>query len=168
MFLMTARLSRRRILAAAGGVLALVCAALYLLRAPADSPSVRLITDAERVQYLAGLGWSVSPDPVESGQVRIPVQPGEVFLRYNELQKSQGFDLSRYAGKQVLRCVYRAQPADGGTAPVHLTLLLRDGRLIGGDVTDTAPGGKMQPLLRASAPSDAGDAAPVPTVPSGA
>ena len=68
----------------------------------------------------------------------------EVFDRYNQLQKNQGYDLSHYAGKKVMRYVYQIQNFPGATEPVYATVLVHKNQVIGGDVTNTAPGGKVQ------------------------
>ena len=81
---------------------------------------------------------------MESGQVRIPAAEGEVFLRYNSLQKSMGYDLSPFAGKTVMRYVYTVKNFPGATEPVYATVLISNIRVIGGDVTDTSADGVMQ------------------------
>ena len=84
--------------------------------------------------------------PEESSQVKIPEDGSEVFQRYNTLQKGQGFDLSQYAGKKVMRYVYRVNNYPGAAEPVYATLLIYKNLVIGGDITDTAPGGKIHAL----------------------
>ena len=95
-------------------------------------------------------GWQVSASPVESGQVKIPETPTEVYTRYNALQKSQGFDLNQYAGKTVMRYVYKINNFPGATEPVYATLLVYKDEVIGGDVTNTAPAGVMQGFQKQS------------------
>ena len=97
-----------------------------------------------RVGFLKGFGWEVSNSPVESSQVRIPETTSEVFDRYNDLQKSQGYDLSRYAGKNVMRYVYKVNNYPDATDPVYATVLVYKNQVIGGDITDTSAGGKVQ------------------------
>ena len=97
-----------------------------------------------RVQFLKNFGWEVTSSPTESSQVRIPEETTEVFDRYNQLQKSQGYDLSNYAGKNVMRFVYKVTNYPGATDPVYATVLIHKNQVIGGDVTNTAPGGKVQ------------------------
>lgn len=97
-----------------------------------------------RVEFLKGFGWQVKASPKESGQVRIPEKPSEVFDRYNTLQKDQGYDLSDYAGKKVMRYVYEITNFPGATDPVYATLLVHKNKVIGGDITNTAVNGKVQ------------------------
>lgn len=100
-------------------------------------------TNDARVKFLTDLGWDVTASPTESLQVKIPKKSTDVFDRYNALQKSQGFDLSKYAGKSVMRYVYQINNYPEATEPVYATLLVYKDQIIGGDVTNTAPNGKV-------------------------
>ena len=86
----------------------------------------------------------MAASPVESSQVRIPAQTSEVFDRYNTLQKGQGYDLNKYAGKTVMRYVYKVNNYPGATEPVYATVLVYKNQIIGGDVTDTAAKGHIR------------------------
>lgn len=96
-----------------------------------------------RVAFLASFGWTVNAEPVQTQQIRIPEQSSEVFDRYNELQRSQGYDLTQYAGQTVTRYVYEIQNYEDAAAPVYASVLVSDWQIIGGDVASTAPGGVM-------------------------
>ena len=96
-----------------------------------------------RVAFLASFGWTVNAEPVQTQQIRIPEQSSEVFDRYNELQRSQGYDLTQYAGQTVTRYVYEIQNYEDAAAPVYASVLVSDGQVIGGDVASTEPGGVM-------------------------
>lgn len=97
-----------------------------------------------RVAFLKSFGWEVVSSPKESGQVLIPAQTNDVFDRYNALQKCQSYDLSKFAGKKVMRYVYEVKNYPDATEPVYATLLVHKNKVIGGDITNTAPGGKIQ------------------------
>ena len=162
MMVMTAKVNFKKILlalaAAAGVILALI-----LLLGNGDSQTTAAPSMADnnaRVQFLQGLGWQVDATPTESSQIRIPDESSDVFDRYNTLQKSQGYDLSQYAGKNVMRYVYTVTNYPGATDPVYATVLVYKGQIIGGDVTDTSARGKIQPLLKQS-----GSNPPVQTTP---
>lgn len=111
-----------------------------------EQPVQRANSNEERLTILRELGWQTEEQPTQTQEVRIPEDPDEVFLRYNELQKSQGFDLSEYAGKNVKRYVYRITNYPGGEGDYFATLLVCRGDLIGGDVASSAPGGVMHSL----------------------
>lgn len=101
------------------------------------------VNDA-RVKFLQDFGWEVVPNPKEVTQVRIPQESGELFRRYNALQKGQGYDLSKYEGKKAMRYVYELKNYPGAVEPVYATLLIFKNKIIGGDVTDTSPNGKIR------------------------
>ena len=148
MMVMTAKVDLKKIILSVAAAAALILAAILLLggeeegTAPTAAPSVT--SNDGRVQFLKDFGWDVTNSPTESGQVKIPKESSEVFDRYNTLQKGQGYDLTRYAGKNVMRYVYKVNNYPGAAAPVYATLLVYKDQVIGGDVTDTSPGGKIR------------------------
>lgn len=148
MMVMTAKVDLKKIILSIAAAAALILAAILLMgggedgSAPTAAPSAS--SNDGRVQFLKDFGWDVTTSPTESGQVKIPRESSEVFDRYNTLQKGQGYDLSSYAGKNVMRYVYKLNNYPGATAPVYATLLVYKDQVIGGDVTDTSPGGKIR------------------------
>ena len=74
-----------------------------------------------------------------------------MYSRYNDLQKSQGYDLSQYAGKTVMRYVYEVTNYPNAEQPVYATLLVYKNQIIGGDITNTAAKGAIQGLKKAEA-----------------
>ena len=147
MMVMTAKVDKKKIVMVLAGVAALVAALIMLFGGKGDStPTAALSPTGNdgRVAFLKSFGWEVAASPVESGQVRIPQEGSEVFDRYNALQKSQGYDLSPYAGKTVMRYVYKIKNYPGATDPVYATILVLKDQVIGGDVTDTAAKGVIR------------------------
>ena len=147
MFVMTARVNKKKIVGILAAAAALIALLIILFSggetaAPTAAPSVA--TNDGRVQFLKDFGWDVAASPVESGQVKIPTASTEVFDRYNALQKGQGYDLNQYAGKTVMRYVYKINNFPGATDPVHATLLIYKDQVIGGDITNTSPKGTVQ------------------------
>lgn len=150
MFMMTAKVDIKKILvvlaAVAGIILALVILFGGSSSEPAAAPTVS--DNAARVEFLKNHGWEVQTSPTESGEVRIPKTVTPVYERYNALQKSQGYDLSQYAGKTVMRYVYKITNYPGATEPVYATVLVYKNQIIGGDITDTAPKGVVRGFAR--------------------
>jgi hypothetical protein len=146
MMVMTAKVDKKKIAVIFVGIVAVIAALVLLFGGDRQEiPSASTVSsNDDRVEFLSGFGWEVAASPVESGQVRIPAADGEVFLRYNSLQKSMGYDLSPYAGKTVMRYVYTVKNYPGATEPVYATVLISNNRVIGGDVTDTSVDGVMQ------------------------
>ena len=146
MMVMTAKVDLKKILLILGAIAAFILALLMFLGGDdaARTTSAAVSDNDTRVQFLKSFGWDVTPSPTESGQVRIPEQMTEVFDRYNQLQKSQGYDLSDYAGKKVMRYVYKINNYPNSTDPVYATLLVYKNQVIGGDITNTTPNGQVQ------------------------
>ena len=149
MLIMTTKVDKRKLLIAAAAVAAAIGLLLFLGggdSAPTASVSTAPAADTNdaRVKFLTDLGWEVTASPAEASEVKIPRGGDEVFDRYNELQKSQGYDLSKYAGKKVMRYVYRITNFPNAKEPVYATVLVYKDRIIGGDITDTTPGGRVQ------------------------
>ena len=149
MLIMTTKVDKRKLLIALAAVLAAIAGLLLLGRDDAQ-PTANLTaadTNDQRVKFLTNLGWEVTASPAEATEVRIPREADEVFSRYNELQKNQGYDLTKYAGKKVMRYVYQINNFPDAKEPVYATLLVYKDRIIGGDITDTTPGGRVQGLV---------------------
>ena len=146
MMVMTAKVDLKKILLALAAVAVLILALIALLGGgEARETSAPAISNNDaRVKFLTDLGWDVTTSPVESSQVRIPEAGSEVFNRYNNLQKSQGYDLSKFAGKRVMRYVYKINNYPGATEPVYATLLIYKKAVIGGDITNSAANGPIR------------------------
>ncbi|MBR2742470.1 MAG: DUF4830 domain-containing protein [Clostridia bacterium] len=99
-----------------------------------------------RVFYLESLGLTVTPDPVETSEVEIPDEFGDVYARYNEIQKTAGFDLEQYRGESCMRYTYHVHNFDEADSEVYANLLVFEGRVIGGDICVRDLDGFMLPL----------------------
>ncbi len=146
MMVMTAKVDLKKIMLILAGIAAVIVALILILggngeAAATSAPS--LATNDARVQFLKDFGWEVTASPLQSTQVKIPEEMSDVFRRYNALQLSQGYDLQSFAGKTVMRYVYEVSNYPEATEKVLATLLVYKGKVIGGDITDTAPGGKI-------------------------
>ncbi len=146
MMVLTAKLKKKNVLAF---ILVIAAAAAILLltgRSKTDGAEAdlrRAETNDDRVAFLQSFGWEVDPNPEQAQEVRIPSESNEVFERYNELQRSQDFDLTPYSGQCVKQYRYRITNYPDAEASVYATLLVRDGKVIGGDVSSSAQGGRV-------------------------
>ena len=145
MMVMTAKVNLKKITILLGALALVVIALAVAFGGRSEPTSAKPVSDNDaRVQFLKGFGWEVASTPVESGRVKIPAERSEVFDRYAQLQKSQGYDLAPYAGKTVMRYVYQITNYPNATEPVYATLLVHKNQVIGGDVTNTSPDGRVQ------------------------
>ena len=148
MFVMTMKLDRKKI-AFAVVMAALVIIGIILLigafsgardAEPKTVTSAR--TEKNRVAYIAQCGWEVETPALSSQTVIIPRSFSQVFEQYNELQKTQGFDLSRYCGMEVEAYTYKVKGDQSGDDVVAQMYVL-NGEVIGGDVHSTSLDGFM-------------------------
>ena len=150
MFILTARLNRRRAVIALLVLAAVLCAVVILAGRKAEArPGLAFSpakTNEQRVQLLTELGWQVSAEPVEEQTVVIPRQFTDIYEEYNELQISQGFDLKKYGGLEATRYTYEIKHYPDCTDRVYADILVYKGKFIGGDVQSSALDGFMQGL----------------------
>ena len=146
MMVMTAKVNMKKTLILLGAIAAIIIAMIMAIGgSDTQTTSAPALTGNDaRVKFLKDFGWEIENSPVESSQVRIPEQVTEVFDRYNQLQKSQGYDLSKLAGKNAMRYVYKISNYPGATDPVYATVLVYKQQIVGGDVTDTSAKGVIR------------------------
>lgn len=171
MMIMTAKVDIKKIAIILGAIVGVILTVVLLFGGKRDASETAATTISDnnsRIKFLKDFGWDVTETPAQSGQVKIPEQQTEVFDRYNALQKSQGYDLSQFAGKTVMRYVYQINNFPGATEPVYATLLVYKNQIIGGDITNTAAKGVIQGFQKQSssaenAPTESAPATSAPT-----
>lgn len=94
----------------------------------------KIKTPEDVVEFLNQFGWEVEQEPVEEVTMKIPAEFDKVMNAYNELQKNQGLDLSKYKGKQVTRYTYRITNYPDYTGTVFANVILYKNKVVGGDV----------------------------------
>ncbi len=98
-------------------------------------------TNEDRIAFLSQYGWSVEPTPIAQEQVRIPTEFDRIFIRYNDLQKQQGLDLSRYCRKTVTRYTYKITNYPDYEGEVWANVIVYRGKVVGGDICAAEQGG---------------------------
>jgi len=136
MMIFTTRFSRKKAVFAVILLGALLAALILLIGSfpePAsDTP--QLSTNEERIAYLQSFGWEVSPEPLETLQFLLPAHLAEPYVTYNELQKTQGFDLSACCGKQLTRYTYQVTNYPDRPDDIQLNLYICEEAPVAGDV----------------------------------
>lgn len=159
MFIFTAKLPRRKLVLGLLGAVVLCAAALAgggLLRtataASSTLPDPRGVKTAEdRVAYLEAYGWLVVTEPLAVEELLIPKEFDATYDDYLALQSSQGFDLTRYAGKRVKRYAYEILNYPTGEIGVQAGLLLYKNTVIGGEVLSARVNGFIHGLSQPDA-----------------
>lgn len=94
-------------------------------------------TASDRLQFLSQFGWEVDSDPLEARDIMIPAEFDETYAEYNDMQQSLGFDLLDYRGCAAKKWVYAVKNYPGIANNVTATLLIVDGKVIGGDISSS-------------------------------
>ena len=91
-------------------------------------------TNDDRVEFLGQFGWQVKADAKAEEEVVIPEEFDKVFSGYNEIQRRQGLDLSKYKKKTVMRYTYEVTNYPGYDGTVYANILVYRTRVRGGDI----------------------------------
>lgn len=89
---------------------------------------------ADAVNFLSQFGWTVDGGNPESASVTIPAEFDKVFAAYNEIQRAQGLDLSKYKKKELTRYTFEVTNYDGYEGRVLANVLVYRGKVVGGDI----------------------------------
>ena len=87
-----------------------------------------------RVAYLSSYGWEVEKDAESIEEIVIPEEFSEVFQKYNELQKEQGFDLEKQKGQRVKRYTYVVTNYPDEPDYVRANLFICKEKVVAGDI----------------------------------
>lgn len=93
---------------------------------------VKSAEDAQK--FLAQFGWEVDTATAKTVEVTMPAEFDKVFTGYNELQKRQGLDLSKYRNREVTRYTFTVTNYKNYEGTVLANVLVYRNRVIGGDI----------------------------------
>lgn len=151
MFIFTARVTKEKLVIALLALAAVIVALVLLFGGSSETTTetiapANVSTNDGRLEFISSYGWEVNTTPLETTEVKVPEDNSEVFDRYNELQKSQGYDLSKFAGKKLKKVTYEVLNHPSGETGVKLTLFINKKEVVGGDVSSGRQGGFMHSL----------------------
>lgn len=89
---------------------------------------------SDGAKFLAQYGWEVASEPIEECEITIPKEFDKVMAQYNEIQKQQGLDLSKYAKKTATRYTYKVTNYPNYSETVYANVITFRGTVIGGDI----------------------------------
>ncbi len=151
MFVFSLRANKKRFVIILAVLVAVLITAFIIINR--DSPvvndgaiSLKASNQQERLAFLSQFGWEVDEEPIRVEEVIIPTQFNSVYEKYNKLQLTQNFDLTKYAGKTAKKWTYRIKNYPGYGADsslIEVNLLVCEGVVIGGDVSNLEHGGFM-------------------------
>ena len=151
MFIVTAKVPKRRYFLVGALVILAVLVAILALRggkkeAASDEPSLQAETNEQRVAYLESLGWEVDAEPIEALKLTLPDELVEPYRSYNEIQLKQGFDLTPYLGDSLERYTYCVNNYPGRPKGCQADLYVYDGTVVAGDIVCTGANGFIATL----------------------
>ena len=129
----TIKLSRKMLICAVVSILAMVLLLLCALLIPRRA-SPAMAGDSEEqlcVSTLTAFGWEVDEEPLETETVRLPESLSQGYLA---LQAEANFDLTAHIGKTATRYTFRVRNYPTGEEGVLADVLIREGKVIGGDI----------------------------------
>ncbi len=113
-------------------------------------------TEEDLVAFAKGLGMEIKVPAYGKTDVDIPRVFDAVYKKYNDVQRRQGLDLTRYRGKTLARYTYELTnypgiPADSGEK-VFLTLFVYRNKVVAGDISSKAMGGFVRTFTDFASP----------------
>lgn len=97
-------------------------------------------TNEDRIAFIESFGIKVDPQAVREETFTMPDDFDRVIGGYNQIQKTQGLDLTKYSRKRVTHYAYRVTNYDSEGA-VYVNLLVYRNRIIGADISSVDDGG---------------------------
>ncbi len=153
MFIYSVRASTLRFF----GILAVTVCVLVGIMAASGADSVLAMSDGsyhftdvsskeDRLEFLSQFGIRVAGDSEQVEDFALPQALDRVLLAYNEIQKAQGLDLSKYCKKQVQRYTYEVENYKDSGLAVYANIIVYRHRVIGGDISAAGEGGFVLPF----------------------
>ena len=105
-------------------------------------------TEDDRVAFIEQFGLRVKGAAIESKSFVIPDNFDIALAGYNEIQKRQGLDLSKYTKKKVTRYTYEIESYEDRKEDVLVNLLVYRNRIIGCDVSSADANGFVKELIK--------------------
>jgi hypothetical protein len=152
MFVVSLKTSKKKVAVIAAAAVLVIAACFLIFHKGGDDAyavsvegrySLSAGDNAARLEFLKQFGWEVEEEPVEICEVIIPDSFNETYEKYNTIQKEQGLDLSKYAGKVCKRWTYEVTNYPDGKTGVRANLLILNDKVIGGDISSVELNGFM-------------------------
>lgn len=137
------------LISAACFLMLLTVCLLMLRAAPRNSVTVggekvgiKIRDDGDVEEFIRKCGYEIE-GCMSDDEITVPKTWNDVYKRYNELQRQQGFDLRPYKGKTARKLVYAAADSES-----CVTVLVSDGRIIAADIAQMQKDSEPRPLIR--------------------
>ena len=104
-------------------------------------------TNEDRLNFISKFTPGVTGEPSATVSFSVPEDFDRIMLAYNEIQKSQGLDITKYKNKKVTRYTYEVEKWGEEEVPVFINLIVYRNKIIACDVTSQDPSGFVKPLV---------------------
>ena len=108
-----------------------------------DDEGIKCTDEAAVREYLHSFG--LEPSEVTVDEIIVPHEFNDVYENYNDIQRSQGFDLSDYKGKVLQRYTFKINGHPNG-GHYFAEVLLFNKTVVGADIYSTEIDGSISPL----------------------
>lgn len=99
------------------------------------------------IKFLSQYGWEVNSTPVEQCEITVPKEFDKVMTSYNEIQKQQGLDLTKYCKKTAIRYTYKVTNYPQYNGTVYANIIVYKNRVIAGDICSADAKGFIHTLV---------------------
>lgn len=103
-------------------------------------------SNEDRVSFIEGFGVKVKDEPTTEESFAAPESFDRIIAGYNEIQKAQGLDLTKYVGKRITHYAYEVENYDY-EGKVYVNLLIYKNRVIACDISSGDGKGFVSPLV---------------------
>lgn len=101
---------------------------------------------SDGIKFLAQYGWEIEEASTTECEITIPNEFDKVMTQYNEVQKQQGLDLSKYQKKTANRYTYKITNYPDYSGTVYANVITYRGKVIGGDICSSDAKGFIHTL----------------------
>ena len=146
MFIYSIRSSTLKFFGIVGIALATLVALIFLIPTYSEATTKEIATINENItfdnvknvsdgiNFLKQYGWVVDETPIEECEIIIPKEFDKVLTTYNEIQKQQGLDLTKYQKKATTRYTYKVTNYPNYEGTVYANIITYRGKVIAGDI----------------------------------
>ena len=105
-------------------------------------------SSSDVISFLSQYGWTVSEAPIEECEITIPKDFDKVLTSYNEIQKQQGLDLSKYQRKTAKRYTFKVTNYEDYEGTVYANVIVYRNKVIAGDICSADAKGFIHTLSK--------------------
>lgn len=100
------------------------------------------------MKFLEQYGWKTSENLIEECDITIPKEFDKVMTTYNEIQKQQGLDLTKYQRKTAKRYTYKVENYPNYEGTVYANIIVYRDKVIAGDICSADSKGFIHTLSK--------------------